>query len=223
MDTTALDTLTDQLAKSNSTMFPIAEKLTYYNIGYGLLYGMIIDEQEENYEAEPSAITTVVSQRNYTVASRLHHVNWVKIDYGDGKIPARWKSQLDLISEYGNDLENVLSQWDKSDPIYWYENTDLNIVPAPTASQAGAGRLTYSAETLPADLTAGQTPTLPENFHYLLAVYAAMTWLDEDDPLFAKRQKEWTDGVSTMIHTMFPRARQAFLQAHTPDDDGYNL
>src|SRR3954462_4950327 len=116
MTTTDLDTLTDQLAKSNSTMFPVAEKLTYYNIGYGLLYGMIIDEQEDTNEEEDTK-TTVADQRDYKQKARIHHINWLKINYGDGFIPARYKAEQDLISEYGNDLETVLSQWDKSDPI----------------------------------------------------------------------------------------------------------
>src|ERR1044071_3611542 len=104
MDTTALDTLTDQLAKSNSTMFPIAEKLSYYNIGYGLLYGMIIDEKEDNYEEEDTS-DTIADQSDYGAPSRIHHINWLKINYGDGLIPARYKSEQDLISEYGSDLE----------------------------------------------------------------------------------------------------------------------
>jgi len=221
MTTSQLDTLTDQLAKSNSTMFPTAEKLTYYNIGYGILYGLIIDEQEDSYEEEDTK-TTIAGQRDYKQKARIHHINWLKINYGDGFIPARYKSEADLINEYGNDLETVLSQWDKSDPIYWYKGKSFFVVPAPTSDQAGADRLKVSQELLPADLTNGDSPDLPENFHYLLSVYAAMTWLDEDDPLWTKRQKEWTDGTRAMLSTMFPRARQAEIIAHVPDDDGSN-
>jgi hypothetical protein len=221
MTTTDLDTLTDQFAKSNSTMFPTAEKLTYYNIGYGLLYGLIIDEQEDTLEAEPTAITTLANTGNYAVAARLHHVNWVKVNYGDGLIPATYKSYQDLILEYGSVLESTLDGWSASDPIYWYENSEINIRPKPTTSQAGASRLQYSAEVLPSDMTAGQSPAaLDANFHYLLAVYAALTWLDEDDPLWDKRYKEWNEGRATMLKTMFPRVRQGEMQAHVFDDDG---
>lgn len=219
MTTTQLDTLTDQLAKSNSTMFPVAEKLSYYNIGYGLLYGMIIDEQEDTYEEEDTK-TTVANQSSYKQKSRIHHVNWLKIDYGSGFITATYKSEGDLISEYGDDYEDTLDQWSQSDPIYYYKGKHLFINPAPTASQAGAGRLWVSQELLPPDLTAGDTPDLLENFHYLLSVYAALTWLDEDDPLWAKRNKEWNDGVATMLKTMFPRVRQAEMIAHISNDDG---
>jgi hypothetical protein len=223
MDVTALDTQTDLYAKSNSTMFPLAEKLAYYIEADGILNSLIIDEQEDTNESEPSAITTIANQRNYAVNSRSHHLNWAKIDYGDGFIPARYKSQQDLISEYGNDLEAALSQWDKSDPIYWYESNEINIVPAPSASQAGAGRLKYSTELIPSDLdrSSNTTPTLvPPNFHYLHAAYAAKSWLDEDDPLWKKNDERWNNGVRAMLATMFPRARQAETIAHVPDDDG---
>lgn len=221
MTVTTLYALTNKLAKADSTQFPDADKLDFFNIGYGLLYSMTIDNQEDNYESEPTAINTVASTRNYAVASRLHHINWVKIDYGSGKIPARYKSQQDLIAEYGNDVETTLSNWDINNPIYWYEANEINIVPAPSASQAGTGKLTYSAEILPTDLSSGSdVPNLLDNFHYLLAVYAALTWLDEDDPLWVKRNKEWTEGMAAMLSTMFPRARQQSYQAHAPDDDG---
>jgi hypothetical protein len=221
MDTTALDTLTDQLAKSNPTMFPIAEKLTYYNIGYGILYGMILDEKEDNYEEEDTS-DTIADQSDYGAPSRIHHINWLKINYGDGLIPARYKSEQSLISKYGSDLETTLSQWSQSNPIYYYKGDHFFVYPAPTLAQAGADRLKASFELLPADLVADATPDLPENFHYLLGVYAAKTWLDEDDPLWVKREKEWNDGSSTMIKTMFPRNRQEEMQAQTPDDDGSN-
>jgi len=44
MTTTELDTQTDFYAKSNSTMFPIAEKLAYYVEADGILNSLIIDE-----------------------------------------------------------------------------------------------------------------------------------------------------------------------------------
>lgn len=218
-----LETYTDYIAKTNSTMFSDAEKLLYFNVAYGLLYGLIIDEQEENYESEPSAITTVANTGNYSVAARLHHVNWVKVNYGDGLIPARYKSQLDLVAEYGNELETVLSQWDKSDPIYWYEGSELNIRPKPTAAQAGASRLQYSAELLPTDLSAGtDIPSLPENFHYLLGEFAAHKYHENNGETEAGvlRKKNFDEGARLMIATMFPRARQAEIIAHVPDDDG---
>lgn len=222
MTTTDLDIYTDYLAKTNSTMFPTAEKLIYYNIAYGLLYGRIIDEQGENYESEPSAITTVADTGEYSFASRLHHVNWVKVNYGDGLIPARWMTQLDLISLYGNGLEDVLGEWSTSDPIYWVEGDKLNIRPKPTAAQAGASRLQYSAELLPSDLTAGGTPSLPENFHYLLGEFAAFKYHENigETEYAVLRKRNFDEGAALMIETAFPRARQHIIQAHIPDDDG---
>jgi hypothetical protein len=219
MTTTDLDSLTDKLAKSNSDMFSVAEKLLYYNIGYGLLYGMIIDEQEDNYEEEDTK-TTVAGRSDYKQKARIHHVNWVKVDYGSGFVPLRHKSEQELLTDYGNEYEDALDQWNISDPIYYYKGKHLFIYPAPTFAQAGAGRLWVSQELLPADLTAGATPDLPENFQYLLSVYAALTWLDSDDPLWAKRQKEWNEGTAVMLRTMFPRSRQAEMQAGIPFDTG---
>lgn len=221
MDTTQLDTLTDYYAKTNSTMFPLVEKLQYYNIAYGLLYGLILDEQEDNYEEEDTK-TTVASQRDYKEKARIHHINWLKINYGDGFIPAKYKSESDLISEYGNDLETVLSQWDQSNPIYWYKGSHLFVVPAPSASQAGADRLKVSMELLPADLVASGTPTLPANFHYLLAVYAALQYhknnLETNSAVI--KDKDWKEGIAEMLATMFPRSREREMQVHIPDDDG---
>lgn len=224
MDVSALDTQTDYYAKSNSTMFPLAEKLAYYIEADGILNALIIDEQEDTNEEEDTK-TTVASQRDYKQKARIHHINWLKIDYGDGFIPARYKPEQDLISEYGNTLETVLSQWDKSDPIYWYKGSSFFVVPAPSATQAGADRLKVSQELLPVDLdrSTNTTPTLvPPNFHYLHAAYAAKSWLDEDDPLWKKNDERWTTGVQAMLATMFPRARQAEMIAHVPDDDGSN-
>lgn len=125
-----------------------------------------------------------------------------------------------MIAKYGHDLTNVLANWPQSDPIYYYKGQHFFIVPAASASQAGSNKLWVSQELLPPDLTAGDTPSLPENFQYLLAVYAALTFLDEDDPLWAKRNKEWAEGTVAMLETMFPRARQAEIVAHIPNDSG---
>jgi hypothetical protein len=221
MTTTELDTLTDYLAKTNSTMFPTAEKLFYYNIGYGLLYGMVIDQQEDNYEEEDTK-TTIADQRDYKQKARIHHVNWLKINYGDGFIPARYKKEADLISEYGNELETVLTNWSQSDPLYWYKGKHLFVVPAPSSSQAGADRLKASMELLPADLTAGVTPDLVENFQYLLAEYAAHRYHQNngESDMAVLRQNNFNTGAVLMLETMFPRARQAEMIAHTPNDDG---
>lgn len=231
MTTTELDTLTDYFAKTDPTMFPITEKLSYYNIAYGLLYAMIIDEQEGNYELEPTPIDTVANTGNYQIALRAHFLNWVKMNYGDGFIPARYKSQEDLIAEYGHDLETTLSQWPTSDPIYWFEGTgtgtppgEINIIPKPTAAQAGAGRLKYSIDYLPDDMTIGSTPNLLQNFHFLLALYAAFMYHDNngEDAQATKRETQFEKGAARMMKAMFPRARQKDQQAHVPDDDGSN-
>lgn len=224
MDVSALDTSTDKYAKSNSDMFPLAEKLIYYIEADGILNALIIDEQEDTNEEEDTK-TTVADQRDYKQKARIHHINWLKINYGDGFIPARYKSEKDLISEYGNELETTLSQWDKSAPIYWYKGTSFFVVPTPTSDQAGANRLKVSQELLPADLdrSSNTTPQLvPPNFHYLHAAYAAMSWLDEDDPLWKKNERRWTNGVQAMLATMFPRARQEEIVSGTPSDDGSN-
>lgn len=224
MIVTDLDTKTDFYCKSNSTMFPLAEKLSYYVEADGILNSLIIDQQEDTNEEEDTK-TTVAGQSEYKEKARIHHVNWLKINYGDGFIPARYKSEQDLISEYGSDLETVLAGWDQSDPIYWYKGTWLFVKPAPTTAQAGADRLKASLELLPVDLdrTTNTTPTLvPANYHYLHAAYAATKWLDEDDPLWKKAKRAWDEGVPMMLATMFPRARQAEMIAHVPDDDGSN-
>lgn len=221
MTTTELDSLTDYLAKTDSTMFPTAEKLVYYNIAYGLLNGLVIDEQEDSYELEFTA-TTVADQPDYLAESRIHHINWLKINYGEGFVPARYKSEQALISEFGTDLETELTSWDTSDPIYFYKGDHFFVYPAPTAAQAGADRLKTSMELLPDDLTAGQTPDLPETFHYLLGEYAAFRYHDNngEDSQAIKRKTSFEEGTALMVSTMFPRARQAEIQASVPNDDG---
>lgn len=223
MTVTQLDIQTDYYAKSNATMFPIVEKLAYYNEADGILNALIIDEQEDTGESIPTPLTTIAGQSNYPLIG--HHVNWVKINYGDGFIPAQYKSEQSLITEYGNDYEDVISDWDQSSPVYWINGGEINISPAPTAAQAGAGRLKYSTELIPSDLnrTDNLTPRLvPSNFHYLHAAYAAMSWLDEDDPLWKKNERRWTSGVAAMLQTMFPIARQEEIIVGTPYDTGYN-
>jgi len=222
MTVSELDTKTDYYAKSNSTMFPIAEKLDYYNEAYGILNGLIIQQQEDRNEEEDTK-DTVASQREYTEKARIHHINWLKINYGDGFIPARYVPEADLISQYGTELEDTLDGWDKTDPIYFYKGSHLFVIPAPTASEAGSDRLKVSQELLPVDLdrTTNTTPELvPLNYHYLHAVYAALSWLDEDDPLWKKASRKWNEGVALMLDTLYPRARQAEITASVPDDDG---
>lgn len=224
MTVTQLDTRTDYYAKSNSTMFPLAEKLDYYNEAQGILHGLILDEHEDRNETEQTK-TTVSGQREYQEPSRIHHINWLKINYGDGFIPARYMSEADQISQYGNELETNLTQWSQSSPIYWYKGSHFYVVPAPSATQAGADRLKLSVELLPADLdrTTNLTPQLiPINFHHLCAAYAALSWLDEDDPLWKKAKRKWDEGVALMLNTMFPRVRYENRQAHIPDDAGYD-
>lgn len=224
MTTTELDIQTDYYAKSNSTMFPVAEKLAYYNEADGLLNSLIIDEQEDTGEEEDTK-DTVAGQNAYKQKARIHHINWLKIDYGNGLVPARYKSEKDLITEYGNEYEDYLATYDSGSPIYHYKGSHFFIYPAPTIAQAGAGRLKVSMELLPADLnrTDNTTPTLvPLNFHYLHAAYAAMSWLDEDDPLWKKNERRWTGGVAAMLATMFPRARQEEIIAGIPYDNGSN-
>jgi hypothetical protein len=223
MTTTELDTLTDYLAKTNSSMFPVAEKLIYYNIAYGILNGLIIDEQEDSFEAEYTK-TTIAGQREYQENARIHHVNWLKVNYGNGFIPAQYRSPSSLISEYGNELETELSQWDSSSPIYWYTGSSYVITPAPSATQAGANRLWLSAELLPADLTAGTSPSLPANYHYLLAEYAAHKYHQNngEDTQGVLRKKNFDEGTALMLNTMFPRARQQEMMAHIPFDTGEN-
>lgn len=203
-------------------MFPTAEKLLYYNIAYGLLYGRIIDEGEDNYEEEDTK-DTVTDQHEYQAKARIHHINWLKIEYNttDGFITARHKPEADLVSEYGTALDTTLAAWDQGDPIYFYKGSHFFVYPAPDSTESGADRLKTSMELYPADLVAG-APSLPENAHYLLAVYAAWMYHKNsgEDALAVGKEKDWKTGVSEMLETMFPRARQAEAIAHIPEDDG---
>lgn len=222
MTTTELDTKTDSYAKSDATLFPLAEKLGYYNEADGILNALIIKDQEDRNEEEDTT-DTEADGTNYQQEARIHHINWLKINYGNGFVPARYRSELDLIAEYGDALEGVLSNWDGGSPIYNFKGSSLFVYPAPTAAQAGTDRLKVSLELIPDDIINGGSPTLvPPNFHYLHATYAAMSWLDEDDPLHAKAEKRWLTGVPLMLDTMYPRARQRDDLAATPDDDGSN-
>ncbi len=219
-----LDTKTDRYAKSDSAMFPLAEKLDYYVEADGILNALIIDEQGDTNEEEDTK-DTVAGQNAYLQKARIHHINWLKINYGNGFVPARYKSEADLISEFGNEYEDSLLNYDQGSPIYFYKGSHFFIYPAPTIDQAGADRLKVSQELIPIDLnrTDNLTPNLvPPNFHYLHAAYAAKSWLDQDDPLWAKNDTRWKEGVAAMLQTMFPRARQEEMIVHIPDDNGFD-
>lgn len=230
MTTTELDAQTDFYSKSDVNQFPLAEKLAYYNEAQGILAGLIFQQQEDRAEEEDTT-DTIAGQSAYQQEARIHHINWLKINYGNGFIPARYRPESELISIYGPDYETELAAWDGGAPIYSYKGQYLFVYPAPTGAQAGADRLWVSQELLPADFSSGSTPTLiPLNFHYLLAVYAAMSWLDEDDPLHSKAEKKWIEGAGRpgpngwspglMLQTMYPDSRQAELISGTPADDG---
>jgi hypothetical protein len=222
MTVSALYTLTDDLAKTNSTMFPTAEKLRYFNIAKDLLYVLLAREQEDRHEEEYTK-TTVADQREYQEKARIHHVNWLKIDYGEGFIPARYVSEAELVSRFGTGLEDTLSTWDKSDPIYFWKGKHLFVVPAPTAAQAGANRLKTSQELYPADLVeTTDEADLPIALQHLLAVYAAWRYHDNngEDAQAAKRASELPAGmISIRVDAASPRARQAELIASVPDND----
>src|SRR5688572_4316698 len=121
-------------------MFATAEKLRYFNVAKDLLYELVQAKQEDRNEEEDIK-TTVADQREYVAKARIHHTNWLKINYGDGFIPARHKPEGELIAEYGSNLESALTGWDQSDPIYWWKGDHYFVVPAPSSSQAGADRL----------------------------------------------------------------------------------
>lgn len=208
-------------------MFPVAEKLLYYNIGKDLISAQIIDEQEDNFETEHTK-DTVDGQSEYQEPSRIHHINWLQIKYNstDGFIQARYKPEAELIAEYGTDYVSTLANWSKSDPIYFYKGSHFFVYPAPATGEGAADYLKISDELLPADLTAGATPTFPADQHYLLAVFAAY-WYHKNNnetELAAMRARDLPSWMVTVdpVKTMFPRARQAELIAGTPDDDGSN-
>jgi len=206
-------------------MFPLAEKLLYYNIGKDLISAKIIDEQEDNFETEHT-YTTVDAQSDYQEPSRIHHINWLKIKYGADAdfVPARHKPEAELIAEYGNQLEDTLTAWSESDPIYFYKGSHFFVYPAPATGDGGSAYLKISDELLPADLTAGATPTFPVNQHHLLAVFAAYIYHKNNSEMeLAKAKSADLPAYMTnadFIGTMFPRARQAALLGMVPDDDG---
>jgi len=220
MTTTEMDTKTDLYAKSDATSFALSEKLTYYVEADGILNGLIIDQQEERAEEEWEN-DTVTDQTDYEIMARLHNINWLEINYGSGFIPARYVGDGQLIELYGSQLETTLTGWDGSDPIYNFSGNHIFIYPAPTAAQAGVGRLRASVELLPEDLEANDIPELvPLNFQYLHCAYAALSWLDEDDPLWKKAKRKWDEGISLMLETMYPRSQQDGVQSGHAYDDG---
>jgi hypothetical protein len=222
MTTDEMDAKTDYFAKSDSNSFPAAEKLSYYADADGILNGLILSEQEDRAELE-YVRDTVAGQVAYLAPSRIHNVKWLKVDFGTGFVPARYRSEASLIDRYGTELETMLASWPASDPIYFFKGKHLFVYPAATADTEGDDRLTASLELLPSDLdrsTNNTPPLVPDNFHYLHAAYAALSWLDEDDPLWAKNQRRWTEGVALMLKTMYPRALQDELVSGTPADDG---
>jgi hypothetical protein len=216
-------TPTDKLAKTDSTMFPTAEKLIYFNIAKNLLYALQTLDQQDRQEEEWTK-TTVAGQRDYLEKSRIHHVNWVKIDYGNGFITARYFSEADLIAQFGIDFQPSLDSWDGGDPIYYYKGSHLFISPAPTAAQAGVDRLKASLECYPADMTTGaDVIPVPIAFEHIPAVYAAWRYFDNngEDVAASRRLVELPAGmVHVELDTVNPRARQAELISGFPNDDG---
>jgi hypothetical protein len=225
MTTDEMDVRTDLYTKSDSSAFPATEKLAYYVEADGILNSLIIRNQEDRAEEEWTK-ATVADQDAYKEKARIHNVKWLKVNYGDGFVPARYMSEGDQKARYGSALAETLDSWDKATPIYWWKGSHLFIAPAPDADQAGADRLWASIELLPTDLdrSDNNTPTLvPVNFHHLHPAYAAMSWLDEDDPLWAKAKRKWDEGVAFMLETMYPRAREAEETAGYPAEEGWDL
>lgn len=223
MTVTEAYTLTDSLAKTNSTMFPTAEKLVYFNIAKNLLFALGAISQQDRHEEEWTK-TTVAGQVEYAEKSRVHHVNWLKINYGDGFIPARHKPEAELVSDYGTALEGTLTSWPASDPIYFIKGGHVFVYPAVTADQEGADRLKASVECYPADMTQGtDTIPLPIAYEHIPAVYAAWRYHDNngEDAQAAKRVAELPAGmVHIDLDFINPRARQEELIASVPNDDG---
>jgi hypothetical protein len=225
MTTDEMDTKTDRYAKSDATSFPAAEKLDYYIEADGILNALIIQQQEDRNESTPDPVDTIAGQTAYAAPARIHHVNWLQIDYGNGFVAARYVRESTLIAWFGSEYANILAGWSGSYPIYNYKGNSFNIYPAATTDTAGTGRLKYSIETIPLDLDRGSndTPALvPVNFHYLHCAYAAMSWLDEDDTLRAKAEKKWTQGVRTMLDTMFGRAAEEEIIGKVMADDDFD-
>jgi hypothetical protein len=225
MTTDDMDTVTDRYARSDSTSFPATEKLAYYVEADGILNALIIKDQESRNEEEWER-DTVADQSDYLAVSRIHDVKWLEIDYGDGFVPARYMSEASLMDRYGSEYETTLANWSASDPIYFFKGSSLFVYPTPTSDTAGDNRLRASVERLPADLdrSSNTTPTLvPANFHHLHCAYAAFSWLDEADPLWAKARRKWTEGLALMQATMSPRALQDETVAVTATDDGSDL
>lgn len=221
MTTTDLDALTDNYAKTDSTLFPAAEKLLYYNIAQGILNALLSREQEDSNEVEETK-TTVAGQSDYKEKARILRANWLKINYGQGLIPARYVSEDDLIARYGTEYESVVAAWPKSDPIYRYKGHHFFVNPPPAEGEAGANRLVVSLELLPEDMAEGGTPSLPVAWHYLLSVYAAWQYHKNNGETEAAslRQGEWNEGTVLMLETSFPRAKENEAVARIPNDDG---
>jgi hypothetical protein len=224
MTTDDMDTKTDFFAKSDSTSFPAAEKLSYYVEADGILNGLILKQQEDRAETEWQR-DTVADQTAYEAPAGIHDVKWLKIDYGNGFVPAVYIPEATLKDRYGSDLESALAGWNSSQPLYFFKGKHLFVFPAATSDNEGSNRLKASLELLPTDLdrSSNNTPTLvPANFHYLHCAYAACSWLDEDDPLWRKNQRKWQEGITLMLDTMYPRALEAEIVAGVPADDGSN-
>lgn len=204
-------------------MFPTAEKLSYFNIAKNLLFALLAIDQQDRQEEEWTK-TTLAGQREYLEKSRIHHVNWLKIDYGNGFITARYVPEAQLVAEFGTSFESTLDTWDGADPIYFYKGSHLFVVPAPTAAQAGADRLKASLEAYPADMTTGtDVIPVPIAFEHIPAVYAAWRYHDNngEEPAASRRLVELPAGmVHIELDAVNPRARQQELISRFPSDDG---
>lgn len=223
MTVTESYTIIDDLAKTDSTMYPTAKKLIWLNVAKNVLYALITRNQEQRYEEEDTK-DTVAGQSEYGEKARIHHVNWLKIDYGDGFVTARYYDERQLVSDYGTALESTLEGWSASDPIYFWKGSHLFVYPAATAAQAGADRLKSSLECYPADMTDGADEIpVPIGFEHVPAIYAAWRYHDDngEDAQAAKRASELPDGMVRMsVEMVAPRARQEELIGGVPDDSG---
>lgn len=223
MTVTQAYALTDYLAKTNSTMFPEAEKLVYLNVAKNLLFNLIAVNGQDRSEQEVTK-TTVAGQREYAEQSRIRHVNWLKVNYGDGFVPARYVSEAQLIADYGTSLETTLTGWSYTDPIYYWKGSHLFISPAPTATQAGADRLKASIEVYPAEMTTGtDVIPVPIAFEHIPSVYAAWRYHNNngEDSQAGKLALELPDGMIRMdLDSIDPRAREEVLVSGVAYDDG---